>query len=493
MDKVWATFRTLGVLVGLWAALAVAGIAFGVIPIDGLRGVDAAEGDAGVPGDAGVGAAGDAAVASGEPNGSEPPPDEEPADPETDVPVETAATPVEAADTDPAESEDAAPSPATRWTVCATSGEPSLTVAQVFGDASPEILVGCADGWHVLGLGPDRVPFTIAVFTVPSAATGQRTRVGGAAVGDVDGDGVTDLVLPLAYETDTGATRGGALYWLPRSRYGGVRDPIALAPIAGVSAAVARLDANAGAEVLAINRTNALAQLPSEAWVFAGGAAPSRLEVRQTGLDGQRVHATDIDRDGHDDAVVLSRGRVDLHFGDGQGAFSRTHTFELEGAREVAFGDLDGDGGDDLAVLGGGLRWIRGGPVDGMEPRGIDGVPATLRGLELADVDGDGKLDFIGWDHPRLAVLHHRGELAFVAETGFTLDGPLGPRRHRVVDLDQDGRADDVVLLGTTADEDAPLELLLLTDAFSGGHVAPQAEPRPVVDAPLVLRATLPE
>jgi hypothetical protein len=388
---------------------------------------------------------------------------------------------------------DATPQTA-RWSVCPSStAEPSLAVAQIFGDARAEIVVGCPDGWHVLGLGPEG-PTRVARFVAAEPPSGQRNRTGPPAIGDVDGDGTADLVLPLARETDEGATRGGQLVWIARDAFGGIRDPVALAPIAAVDAAVGPVDGSAGGEIVALNRANSLAQLPSEAWVFGGGAAPTRLAALPIGLGGLSVRLDDLDRDGHPDVIALSAGRVDLLFGDGQGAFPRNHSLELEGAREIGLGDLDADGATDLAVLGdNGLRWIRAGAVGAMEPRGVDGVPATLRGLQVLDVDGDGKVDFAGWDHPRLLILRHTDELVFEPETALTLaGGPFGPRRHRVADVDGDGQSDDVVLLGTTAGEGSPLEIVVVVDALGGAELSPADEAREIPDAPLVLRAQLP-
>lgn len=483
MKKVWATLRTFGVLVGLWVILAVVGILTGAVPIEGLR-PQVSLGDEpeepAAPTDAGLEVAeteGDAGA-------------EELAAAPVDAGVAEAPAAVQEAGEEPEAEADEA-TEATRWAVCAASdAEPSLAIEDVFGDARPEVVVGCPNGWHVLGL-TSRGPQRIAVFSVGPAPAEQRARVGQAAFGDVDGDSHLDLVLPLAHESAAGATRGGGLWWVPRDGFGGIREPVGLAPIAAVEVAIAPLDASAGAEIVAMNRTNALAQLPSEAWVFGGGAAPARTAALVLGLGGASVRIGDLDRDGQSDVVALSRGRVDLHFGDGTG-FPRSHRFDLAGAREIALGDVDGDGGGDLVVLGDGLRWIRAGSLEGMEPRGVDGVPATLRGLQVLDVSGDGKVDLVGWDHPRLVVLEHTGEVDFVPRDALTLEGgPFGPRRHRVVDLDRDGAHDDVAMLGSTADEGAALELLLVTDALEGAAITPAGEPRDVPNAPLVLRAHL--
>ncbi|MBX3270728.1 MAG: VCBS repeat-containing protein [Sandaracinaceae bacterium] len=475
MDKVLASLRTLGVLLGLWVILGVVALVARVIPL-GQGPAPSADGgveDAGEPSDdagerpSDAGAIEDAmAAAAPEPT---PEPPEEPAAP---------AAPLAIA--------------GQRWTVCDAGGDPSLALADVFGDARPEIIVGCRDGWHVIGLGPSG-PLRVARFTTEPAPSGQRNVHGAVARGDVDGDGLADLVLPLALLGDNGASRGGGLFWIPRDAFGGIREPARLAPITAVAAVVAPIDRDTGAEIVAMNRANALAQLPSEVWVFGGGASPTRTAAVVVGIGGTTVSVTDADRDGHADLVALASGRVALHFGDGSGGFPRSHSLALAGARELGLGDVDGDGGADLVVLGeDGLRWIRAGALEGMEPRGLDGVPANLRGLQVLDADGDGKVDLAGWDHPRLVWLRQRDPVDFEPRTAFTLaGGPFGPRRHRVGDLDGDGAADDLVLLGTTADEGAGLELVIVEEALEGRELTPSAEPRPLPDAPLVLSAAL--
>ncbi len=461
MKKVWATLRTLGILLALWVILAAVGLIAGVIPLDGGAPTPAPEvaDDEPIAAHAGVTVA-DAGVDAGA------------------VAVDTPAAPTDGPD-------------APRWIVCAATADPSLVAAQLFGDERPEIVVGCGDRWEVIAIGASG-PARIATFVAPAVPAEQHARTGPAATGDVDGDGNIDLVLPLAHETETGASRGGGLFWIARDGFGGIREPVALAPIAAWSAAVSPLDAQDGADIVAMNRANALAQLPSEAWVFGGGGAPARRATVPAGLAGVTALVSDIDRDGYADVVSLARDRVGLGFGDGRGAFPRTHSFTFTGAREIALGDVDGDGGVDLAVLGDDLKWIPAGPVGSMEPRGVDGVPTALRGLSISDVDGDGKLDFIGWDHPRLVILRQGEALSFTLDPTLTLAGDaLGPRRHVLVDADGDGSQDDLVLLGTSG-EDGPIELVIVPDAIGHGELTPAAEAAPLPDAPLMLRATLP-
>jgi hypothetical protein len=476
VDKVLSTLRTFGILVAIWVILAIVALATGVLPgmaRDGDDPAPVANEDAGVDREEDEPDAGRRVAAARDAGPRAP----------LDAGIAQPSEPAE-----PSAPQEGAP----RYTVCEGSAQPSLVRAQVFGDDRPELIVGCAAGWEVISIAASG-PVRVALFAAPAAPADQRRVAGPAAIGDIDGDGHDDLVLPLSFESAQGASRGGGLYWIPRDAMGGVREPALLAPIAAVDVATGPMDAQSGADIAAMNRTNALAQLPSEAWVIGGGASPSRLATLAVGLSGSAVRVGDLDRDANTDVVALASGRVTIHFGDGQGAFARSHSFELTNAREIAVGDLDGDAGADLAVLGEGLLWIEGGPLTAMEPHPVAGVPPALRGLVMADLNADRRLDLIGWDHPRLFVMHQGENAAFTAipDTMALADGgTFGPRRHALADLDADGAADDLALLGTSA-ENGPLELVIVIDALRRVDITPDAAIT-IPDAPLVLRAALP-
>ena len=475
MDRIVATLRTLGVLLGLWVVLAIVGIVAGVIPFETLGARAAGEADDASTVDAGPGSRPSAdATVDGEATEADVAGETD----DTDGPEETHATET---------SRDRTP----RWIACASIPEaPSIAAGQIYGDGSVELVVGCAEGWHVFGV-HDGTPVRVATLTIADGHApppDARPHVGAAVIGDVDDDGRADLTLPLAHVASSGATRGGALFWVPSDAYGGIREPHALAPIAAVDVTITARG------LYAMNRTNALAQLPSEAWVFARGASPERVAAAPVGTSASALAAADLDLDGHEDIVALSPGRVDFRFGDGAGGFSREHTLEIEGAQEIALGDIDSDGSADVAVLTDrGLRWIRAGSVEGMEPRGIDGVSATVRELSLRDLNGDSKIDIALWDHPGLVVLEQHEPLAFVARSAAALTDPaLAARRHVLTDLDSDGAPDDLALLAAVGTDEAPLELVLIMNALERRDTHPAELAHPIADSPHILRAQLP-
>ncbi|HHH27928.1 MAG TPA: hypothetical protein ENK57_06245, partial [Polyangiaceae bacterium] len=288
MSKLLATLKTTAVLLALWLILLAVGLIAGVVPLglSGWRGgsddgsgdadalADGGLGDSGAGdsgrGDAGDTGAGDAGTgdarardASVRADGAQTG-DTEPRSDGASVVVDGAEGPDGTTGLPAA----AGRTYGVRFSVCETSAEPSLSVVDLFGDRHPEIIVGCADGWHVLGLGAAGLQ-RVAVFSSPSTPEGLRAVTGPAAVGDVDGDGTSDLVLPLAlFAADSGASRGGGLFWVPRDGFGGIREPATLAPITAVALSLGEIDPNRGLEIVAMNRANPLAQLDSEAWVF---------------------------------------------------------------------------------------------------------------------------------------------------------------------------------------------------------------------------------
>jgi hypothetical protein len=349
---------------------------------------------------------------------------------------------------------------------------------------------------HVFAFGeePEPAPLLVATFdgsggAAPSAQA--SLAAGSVAAMDIDGDGLGDLVVPFRGLTGEGDTRGGALHLLRRNAMGAFESPVLLAPIAADRAVLAQLDGQPGFEILATNRGSDLARRPSQVWVFTGGAAPARASVLSAGLGDVDVAVADLDRDGHEDAVVTAAGasQARIHFGDGTAHFPRTAELAVASATEVVSGDVDGDGGEDVILTGAGLHFVAAGPAESLAPRVIE-APAGIRAVSLRDVDGDRKRDIVGIDGQRVVWLRQGDGLSFTEETLCTVEGaPL--QHYALADLDGDGKT-DLVALGRAIGENTPWSLTIVPDVREAPRAMLEAQGASAPEhAPLMLNVAL--
>ncbi len=386
-----------------------------------------------------------------------------------------------------------APGPAlARHRVCAEpAGAPSLAVIDALGDERTEIVVGCGSEWQIFGRTAEGALMRVARITPPAAPL-ERTGLASAAIAlDIDGDGRLDLALPYARVGPGGATSGGGLFVLARRPSGAPGDARSLAPIAAVALAPIVLPTGPG--LVALDRANPFARLPSEAWVFGLGAAPARIASVRAGTGATGLAVVDLDRDGMLDVVVASSddSRVDILYGDSLARFTRRRTLSVPSAAALSVGDVDGDGAPDVVVQGAGLTRIlarTGDPV--AEP--IVGAPPDLRDVEIVDTDGDGRPEIVGWSHPRLTVLAPRADGTYEAQTLAELgEGEVGPRRQLLVDLNGDGAREIVLLVVGTDGAERSLDLVIVPST-ERGTIRTEAA-RPIPDAPLALTIVLPD
>jgi hypothetical protein len=463
--------QTAGVLIALWLALLGVGVSFGALPPEGgwLPGrvtrttlapdaaPEAGE-DAGAAPDAG--GERDAALADLD----APPPDAGP------PPPSARAVPTHAVCAEPAVA-------------------PSLAVLHLGGDPRPEIVVGCGATWHVLAGSPlTRVAQLVAP---PGDDPALSAQAGTPAALDFDGDGAADLALPFARYGAGGATSGGGLYVVRAIGWNVFGEVRAIAPIAASAVAVGAIDAAAGDDLVGVNQQNPFARLPSEGWVFSGGAGPRRSAVLRAATGAAAAALLDIDLDGFTDVALASTddGRLDVFFGDGAGRFPRQRTFDVPSASGLVTLDVDGDGHLDLVAEGAQPALIVAGPDTGLGLTPIDGA---LRGMAAFDLDGDGRRELVGFAPPSLVALRRSPEGRWERSVVLELSDPsFGVRRQAFADLDGDGAA-EVVLLGTRTEAGARMLELMIVPASERGVLAPEGGPA-VPDAPWVIEVALPE
>jgi hypothetical protein len=314
--------------------------------------------------------------------------------------------------------------------------------------------------WSFLTPGP---AFDVSDYVEP-----QTSGQGAVAIGDVNGDGLKDVVFAQSTPTD----RTSPLYVFLQ-RPGGTLAPavaytIGSDPTCEVnSVAVGDLDGDGKAEVVV--GAPPLGEVAFSAcglFVFkADGNGKLSLSSLLPTADAKRIKLADMNRDGRLDIVgtgmaartYLSHVSVYLQDGAGQFGLPRQYAIPVR-AIEVDTGDLNGDGLPDIAILPYDTRAFsvlfqrKDGSFDMPVSYATSDSPAAMPSdLVIADVNSDGRLDVTlplghtGYPDPtsylQMFVQDAQGKLAPapLIDT-YTSTGPI-----RAGDLNGDGRTDLVL------------------------------------------------
>ncbi len=206
---------------------------------------------------------------------------------------------------------------------------------------------------------------------------------GYAAIGDIDGDGLNDLVFTA-----------GTNIRVVRSQGGGAFSPEAISPAGAAidAAALGEFDASSPGLELAVLSSNGL-----RTYAFDGAGAATLVSSQQN------VVADAADAIGATDgAVVLFDGTQGFvpFASNGDGSFTPGTPVGATGSPSVIrVGDLNGDGADDivwgaaLTSLGVLLSDGNGGYAQSTEQFFNNGTAQQVRAFEITDIDGDGDGD----------------------------------------------------------------------------------------------------
>jgi hypothetical protein len=301
--------------------------------------------------------------------------------------------------------------------------------------------------------------------TLPSLfapATNYATGSGpnDVAVGDVNGDGIPDLVLP-----DHPGNTVTVLLGKGDGTFGSKKDlaagetpnHVALGELNGDGRLDFAVDNNfAGSVSVFLNQGNA---------TFKRTDYSPGIGLNTT------IALGDLNGDGHLDIVVgdYSNSKVVVLLNNGDGTFTSKSPFSVPGSNTevIALGDLNNDGKLDLAVtyhnsavvsvlmgngngtFGPGTNYAR-----GAGPQGF--------GLALGDVNGDGHLDIVAANtqdsnanNSSLSVLLNHGDGTFAPHTDYGVGNR--PRAVALGDLDGDGHLD--IISGNEANGDVSVLL----------------------------------
>lgn len=333
------------------------------------------------------------------------------------------------------------------------------------GDRLPDLL---RPGFGLLAWLRNAGDFTFGPPTFPHLLPGgaMQPLYGTLGVGDLDGDGDLDLVLPTLHGPvapgNTGPLPGASDLVLERVDEGFVEAAVLQIGGLGSMSQLAMptdrdgdgdLDLYIGADLKSPEYPPAGLFRNDGGFVFVEEAASLALDHRVSAMGGA---GSDWNRDGQLDYCVTDVGPVVcVESLDGGPYVDRTAAWGLEPAAlageqvwtgwSVALADLDNDGREDLAVAAGRPDDVEGGDgvtdpfahdhPDGLWRRTDDGwqdeAPAVgfdslsdNYGLAAGDLDGDGWLDLVvaGHDGPRV----WRNRCGWGAWLEVDVDGPPG-------------------------------------------------------------------
>jgi FG-GAP-like repeat len=359
------------------------------------------------------------------------------------------------------------------------SSSRNADAADVTGDGLPDVVVG--GGLHeVLVLSGDGTGQLL-----PPVGVSVGVSVAHVALGDLDGDGLADLLVGTSGTMQV-LTAAGHLDFTPSQWLDGVpADPtladldedgdldavsvwydsawIGLNDGAGVLVYEQRYHASEYAQPRAADATGdgdldllfAPGQL-TEPW----GAQLTLLRGRGDGTftgnlrtltaDPGTLTTGDLDEDGSAD-LVFEDSYLMLHAlgGNGQGHFSETAAVATTISGPLQMGDLDEDGHLDVVTSGFDVLLHRGaGDGSLLAKQTITKTEITL--LRQADLDADGDMDFAGFipSQGRLRSLLNDGTAKFTELAAFTQLG--GVRGLCLPDLGGDGWPDAALTVGTS-------------------------------------------
>lgn len=300
-------------------------------------------------------------------------------------------------------------------------------VFDVDGDGLLDISLVGTDWVGTLVSSPDAWPRITGFSTLPVYA-------GPAAMTDLDGDDAADMIVGRTPLTLLHGAGDGGLS-------GRVGTPVP-SPLA--AAAAGDVDGDGLDDLVAVHTDGSISVLRS-----VGGGRLATVWTRSSGcLDPLAVAAADFDGDGSLDlAVSTTDGRVTLLPGDGTGGFALGDGIDASATgTTMAAADLDGDGRPELLVADRAGSQVHALRFDGGVPAVASTIPLmdSPSAVAVADLQGDGMVDVIT-GHDGALVMSWAwglGDGSFAAPGRVTT--PTTTDRIVPADIDGDGFTDVV-------------------------------------------------
>jgi hypothetical protein len=361
------------------------------------------------------------------------------------------------------------------------SGTDSVAIGDLNDDGKPDLVLtnGCASN-SLCDYGSVSVLLGNGDGTFQSAvAYGTGGNTNAVAIGDVNGDGIPDLVVANSSDPQGGPT--AATVGVMLGNGDGTFQPVVLYNSGGfdaLSVAVADVNGDGKLDLVVANQcsgSNFCATQPTPTGIVGvlqgngDGTFQPVVDYSSGGCYANSVAVGDVNGDGKPDLLVSNQYSdcgtspgVSVLLGNGDGSFQSAIAYLSGGygANFVAVGDVNGDGKLDLVVAN--ACGISGNCTDGIvdvllnngdgtfqSPVGYS-VPSPALSVAIGDLNGDGKPDLAVSTAKRLSktsvfVMPGYGDGTFQSPVTFKSGGAQASYSVAIGDVNGDGRPDIVV------------------------------------------------
>jgi hypothetical protein len=221
------------------------------------------------------------------------------------------------------------------------------------------------------------------------------------SAGDLDGDGLRDLVVGLQ-------SPNGKLVWLRGLGGGQLAAPLVIWSAHHViGSALIDLDRDGRLDLLIDDYTSPTSTARHVLRALGNGTFAAPIDTALTSFGRHFVH--DVNKDGTADLVSLQDAAIAVSLGNGTLTLGAAVSSPVKmTGREVAFADVNGDGHIDLLVSGSAVAVLLGHGDGTFDPAAYYAIGHTT--ISPADFDGDGRVDLLvgGGTDRSMMIMHGR-------------------------------------------------------------------------------------